>query len=316
MWRCPNCGTQIEPEFEVCWKCGTCQDGTRAEGFQAEPSDPAVPDLGPDPEPPKESAADAAAARARNERIAELCSTANIVEAHEIGNLLEEAGIQAQVVGDFLGAAPGSLPLGQSTAPRIWVHESDVIRAREVLAERFAESGTEFADWPETDNRAECEAAGEPEEAGELPSDRRFRFLSQGFWILGLACVVVGSVWAWQNGAILSKHSATADARLLGSSLGQAEIVRWPGIPIPDQPTAGPSQLVFHKNAEYAYVVGHTTYYATIENVENAPDHVAIYYDPDHPAKHIVGSIAPPWVVLAFAFGLGAFLMFVGYQFR
>ncbi|MBI5094143.1 MAG: DUF2007 domain-containing protein [Candidatus Hydrogenedentes bacterium] len=22
-WRCPDCGEQIEPQFTVCWKCGT-----------------------------------------------------------------------------------------------------------------------------------------------------------------------------------------------------------------------------------------------------------------------------------------------------
>jgi hypothetical protein len=26
-WRCPRCGSEVEPGFEVCWKCGTARDG-------------------------------------------------------------------------------------------------------------------------------------------------------------------------------------------------------------------------------------------------------------------------------------------------
>jgi hypothetical protein len=315
MWRCPNCGERIEPQFAVCWKCGTARDGTRANGFRAKPDDPAEPDLGPDPEPPKQSAGDAAAAKARNERIVELCSASNTIEAHEIGNVLEEAGIRAKVVGDFLGDAPGSLPLGQPTAPRVWVRESDVARARTVLAERFAESGAQPADWPEPDGPADWELPAETEEA-ELPSDRRFRFVNQGFWIAGLISVVVGSLWAWQNWVILAKYSVTTEGHLVGAVPGRVEMPRQPGVPLPDQPSAIPSPLVFHRDAEYAYVVGQKTYYATLRDVQSAPDQLTICYDPRNPAKHIVGSIAPPWVVLIVALGLAALLGFVGYQFR
>jgi hypothetical protein len=284
MWRCPNCGEQIEPEFEVCWKCGTAQNGTRAEDFRAEPSDPAVPDRGPDPEPPKESAEDAAAAKARNERIVELCSAADIFEAQELCNVLQEEGIQARVVGGSLGNAGGGLVLGEPIAPRVWLSESDAARAREILARRVAESANEFVDWPENNGKPQWEVPGEPEE-GELPSDQRFRFLNQGFWIAGLACIAFGSAWAWQNGAIISKHSATTPGRLVD-------------------------------RACYTYTVDREIYSAEAKDARHAPLSVIIHYDPRHPAKHVVGNITPAWIVLAFAFGVGAFLIFVGYQFR
>jgi hypothetical protein len=284
MWRCPNCGEQIEPEFEVCWKCGTAQDGTRTENFLAEASDPAVPDLRPDPEPPQDSAEDAAAAKARHERIVELCSAANAFDAQELCNVLQEGGIQARVVGDSLANAGGGLVMGEPIAPRVWVLASDAARAREILARRFAESSEEFADWPESEGKPQWEVSGEPEEA-ELPSDRRFRFLSQGFWILGFGCVVFGSVWAWQNSTTVSGYPATTRGRLVD-------------------------------RAYYTYTVDGETYRAEAANARYGPVAVTIHYDPHSPGKHIVGTIAPPWVVLAFAFGLGAFLAFVGYQFR
>jgi hypothetical protein len=284
MWRCPNCGEQIEPEFEVCWKCGTAQDGTRTEDFLAEANDPAGPDRGPDPEPAQESAEDVAAAKARHERIVELCSAATAFEAQEICNVLQEGGIQARVVGDALASAAGGLVMGEPIAPRVWVLASEAGRARELLARRFAESAEEFADWPESEGKPQWEVSGEPEEA-ELPSDRRFRFLSQGFWIVALACVAVGSTWAWKNGATISEHPATALGRLVDHSY-------------------------------YTYTVGGETYDAAAGNARYAPVTVTIHYDPHNPEKHIVGNIAPPWVVLAFAFGLAAFLAFVGYQFR
>ena len=214
----------------------------------------------------------------------ELCSAANTVEAQEYCNVLQEGGITARVVGDSLANAAGKLPFGEPIAPRVWVRESDAARAREVLARRVAESRNEFADWPESEGTPQWEVPGEPEE-GELPSDRRFRFLSQGFWIVGFACVVIGSLWAWQNGAILSKYSATTRGRLVN-------------------------------RGDYTYTVDREIYYAEAKDWRHAPAAVTVYYNPHDPSKHIIGSVAPPWVVLAFAFGLGAFLAFVGYQFR
>jgi hypothetical protein len=246
-------------------------------------------------------------------RIVELCSAADVVEAQELCNVLQEEGVQAKVAGGSLANAAGGLPFGETIAPRVWVRESDVMRAREILDRRRAESGKGLADWPESDGRPEWETPVEPED-GPLPSDRRFGFLNQGFYIAGLACVVYGSIWAWQNGIVLSTFSATTTGRLAGSSFGGMKSVPVPGGP--DQPARQRPAIVFLQNVQYAYIVDKKTYYAEVRTFDTAPARVIIHYDPRDPSKYIFRRLAPPGVVLAFAFGLGAFLMFVGYQFR
>ena len=51
MWRCQDCGETVEDNFDVCWNCGTSQDGRKDPHFRPEPFDttreapdsPAVP---------------------------------------------------------------------------------------------------------------------------------------------------------------------------------------------------------------------------------------------------------------------------------
>ncbi|HWC88483.1 MAG TPA: DUF2007 domain-containing protein [Pirellulales bacterium] len=38
-WRCPRCGSEVEPGFEVCWKCGTARDGTVDPDFAPDEED-------------------------------------------------------------------------------------------------------------------------------------------------------------------------------------------------------------------------------------------------------------------------------------
>ena len=125
MWHCPNCGEQIDDVFDACWKCGTAQDGTLAADFQAKCRDSDTPDSQFAPGQPTEAADDSIAAPddAKQGRIVELRSAANAIEAYAIQDLLEEPGIPSRVVGEFLGSAAGSLPLGETTAPGIWVRE-------------------------------------------------------------------------------------------------------------------------------------------------------------------------------------------------
>ena len=216
MWHCPKCGEQIDAGFDVCWNCGTARDGTAAAGFHAEPDDPAVPDPGPEPDEPKETAEDQTTPLGMaGQRIVELCSAGDVVEADDLCELLEEAGIQARIVGEVLGNAGGGLPLGEATAPRIWVLEDDAIRGREVIDRWRDELEEGPIAWPESDAPPEWETPAEEDE-GPLPSDVRFRFLSQGFWIAGGLCIVIGGLWAWQNWLTLSQHPATADGWLIG----------------------------------------------------------------------------------------------------
>jgi hypothetical protein len=317
MWRCPNCGKQIGDEFDACWKCGTAQDGTRAADFHAESDDPATSDLEPDSEPSlteEEREAD----RILNDRLVEVCSAGNIVEADGLCELLEEAGIQARVVGEGLGVAAGGLALGENVSPRIWVHERDLARAQEVIEQWRTRQTNEPVELPGSETPPESERPVEAEYA-ELPSDVRLRFLSQGFFIAGSVCILIGAVWAWGNSMKLSTCSATTVGRLSRTQLGDVKPASLPAPSERDLPP-GPvkQQWSFSLNAEYVYVVNGQRYYAhiTVDHRDEAPDQIAIRYDPHDPLTNVIGSIAPPWMILLFAAMVGMFLCFVGYQFR
>ena len=252
MGQCFQCGKKISNDFGFCEDC----------------------------EPPH------ATPEADNTRIVVLCSAVNAFEAHELCNVLCDAGIQAEVVGEGLAnMAGGGLPVGEAISPRIWVREDDLARACEILRQRQDTPQDESGAWREDDEDQESES-GDKEE-GPLPSDVRFGFLSQGFGIAGLICMVVGSVWAWQNGTTLSQYSATTIGRRV-------------------------------HYVSYAYTVDQTDYTASApaSNHDSYPDAIIIHYDPRSPAQCIAGTIAPVWVVLTIGFGVGIFSMFVAYQFR
>jgi hypothetical protein len=67
------------------------------------------------------------------ERIVEICSAANSMEAGFLSDALADKGIRAEIVGAPLRTAAGLLPLGETTSPRLWVREGDSGRAREII---------------------------------------------------------------------------------------------------------------------------------------------------------------------------------------
>ncbi|MCE5267611.1 MAG: DUF2007 domain-containing protein [Planctomycetaceae bacterium] len=225
-----------------------------------------------------------AAIHGPGEEIVELCSAGNVTEADSICEVLADASIQAQVVGDILGTAGGGLPLGETIAPRVWVHKGDLVRAREIVERWREECESGERDLPETEPAATDEEPVEEDLKGPLPSDVRFRFLNQVFWIGGMVCIAIGAIWAWQNWAAISQHPGLADGKLEG--------------------------------AGYSYVVGGKTYYAGADSGRKMPSHAPVYYDPKRPVSHVVGPIAPPWLIFGIAMSIGLLLCFVGYQFR
>src|SRR5437016_13957363 len=36
MWRCSECGAEVEDDFEVCWSCSTARSGASYEEFHAD----------------------------------------------------------------------------------------------------------------------------------------------------------------------------------------------------------------------------------------------------------------------------------------
>jgi hypothetical protein len=66
----------------------------------------------------------------RSEDIVRLATAPNPFVAHAWQQALEEEGIHAQVVGDYLDAGIGNVP---GVTAEVWVHRDDVTRAEEVL---------------------------------------------------------------------------------------------------------------------------------------------------------------------------------------
>ena len=83
--------------------------------------------------------------------------------AHLVKALLDDAGIQARIVGEMLKGVAGELPLGQTIAPRVWVFENDAPRAREIIAEwekrYLADRARQAAPWQCSQCSAEVEGS-------------------------------------------------------------------------------------------------------------------------------------------------------------
>ena len=62
--------------------------------------------------------------------IVRLMTAVNPVQAHLWQTALEEEGIHAQVVGDYLEAGLGDLP---GARPELWVHREDADRALAII---------------------------------------------------------------------------------------------------------------------------------------------------------------------------------------
>src|SRR5215831_7518820 len=68
-----------------------------------------------------------------NARLVEVYAAGDVVEAHLVCTLLDDAGIHARVVGDALGLVGGGIPFGSPTSPRIWVFRDCEVEARKLI---------------------------------------------------------------------------------------------------------------------------------------------------------------------------------------
>jgi hypothetical protein len=78
--------------------------------------------------------------------VVRLVTAENPIQAHIWERALQEEGIRAKVVGDYLDAGLGDLP---GLKPEIWVHKSEVARAEEILRE--CQQALTEADIPEVE---------------------------------------------------------------------------------------------------------------------------------------------------------------------
>ncbi len=254
------------------------------------------------PKDPTEIAAD---------RIYEVYSAANPIEAQALCAVLEEEAIQVQIVGDQLGSAAGCLPLGEALEPRIWVRESDVKRAREIIQEWTNQPQPQWNWPPQTDEVEEPESEDMPKK-----SCGRFNWLCQGCAIVGAASILIGTLWALCNWATISKYPETAEGVLVGGKRHFESHPTQPfdkNIPIPRRQAYS---LSVRYELQYGFVVDGKAYYATDQNGNIDNRHVPIHYDPQDPEQNVVGPIIRPWTILASTWGIGAFLLLAGFGYH
>jgi len=123
MWTCPKCASKVDPEFDVCWQCGTSPEGVEDPTFVS--ADDAGPIEAPPVAPTLESIHDAGEILPGGELVA--CYQAlSLMEAQFLANELTDQGITAvsdqQDFQDSLGTWDGN--------PRVYCREEDLPRAR------------------------------------------------------------------------------------------------------------------------------------------------------------------------------------------
>ncbi|TWU11236.1 hypothetical protein CA54_00400 [Symmachiella macrocystis] len=63
-----------------------------------------------------------------NPVVVEIYAAGDCIEAHAAATVLEDEGIEVQVVGEMLDSVKGGIPFGEPTAPRLWVASADAQR--------------------------------------------------------------------------------------------------------------------------------------------------------------------------------------------
>jgi hypothetical protein len=88
-----------------------------------------------------------------------LATSLSPAQAHIWQNALEDEGIRAQVVGDFLEAGLGNIP---GLGAELWVHADDVERAKELLMQHHDFAAGAGTDEEEDEEDDEGKEEGEP----------------------------------------------------------------------------------------------------------------------------------------------------------
>jgi len=90
----------------------------------------------------------------------EVYSAADAQEAHFIKAMLQEAGIEARVVGDHLQTASGELP-AVTISPRVWVNANNFDQGRKLIADHQTQrQSSALSSGPWT--CVECDESNEP----------------------------------------------------------------------------------------------------------------------------------------------------------
>lgn len=137
MWTCPNCKIEVEPDFDVCWSCGTSRDGA------------VDPDFNPEAEGiMDEEAYKVEVAARRQESLVTIASFLSAAEAHLLRSHLEAEGIRAYVTEEQ--TSDWLIPRGLGGG-KLEVLERDAERAREILDARPRHTAEDSTDAEEAE---------------------------------------------------------------------------------------------------------------------------------------------------------------------
>ena len=146
MWTCPKCGAKVDPDFEVCWQCGTSPEGVEDPGFvradEAGPIEtlPLFPGFKPSAD--VEDGLTIEDAGPGPADLVECYLARDVMQARDLADRLTARGIPAAADTQDLrleGGAAMTNPLAMAGnpyfGPRVWVRKDDQARARAWLEE-------------------------------------------------------------------------------------------------------------------------------------------------------------------------------------
>lgn len=141
MWTCPKCATKVDPSFDVCWKCGTTQEGVEDPAFVS--ADEAAPIEDPTYDPISEPVPGGIPI---NDEVVPCYQAFSLIEAKFLADQLNLAGIPAMAdardMQDEFGTLDGN--------PNVYCRQYDLARARAWLEafeeRRKAEGGPKLED--------------------------------------------------------------------------------------------------------------------------------------------------------------------------
>jgi hypothetical protein len=236
----------------------------------------------------------------------EIYSAANAFDAYVIANALIVAGIEARVVGEFLGTGSYVLPLGQPFGSRIWVRSDDEARARKLLEEY--ESQTENTiQTPESfeteiEEPSSYETAEVLEESEPIPvAGRTLGFIGPLLVMVGIACIGIGLFWAFRNHRLLTYYLETAQAQYIKYNFASEKSYN-SGTPI----------WYF----TYAFKVDGVQHTVVIERSKFPGEYITVRYNLNDPADGYADPILHPALCLVLGVVFGGFALFLAYQFR
>jgi hypothetical protein len=303
MWNCPKCGQAINDVFDACWKCGTGQDGILSDNADEEPRDSGGLEQGPEAESLGGETDEGVCPTTfdLNGRVVELCSAADAFEAHAIRSRLEEAGIRCRVVGELVENGAGLA--GEAVSPRLWVRQEDAPRAREVIDEWTRPFRSEADGGDRRDEDVE------PEDNGSSAFSGVWWWLGAILVFTGILCIVLGTVWAWQDWIMLHQCTGTAEG------VFTRYIMHFSRSPVPRPEiriVPQPADCCIWYDACYEFVVGDKSYFSVAPCARVAFAATLIHYDPQQPETNYPGLLSSPWKTLATSLGIGGLLCLAG----